>query len=685
MVYVPPLHVYIVHHPEASEAKSLADDLALWFTGDPEAYSVPQADVPTFIWAAQDGSPPPGIPFGEAARTVVVLIVDDNFVADTKWREWAVQTAALKGPDGALFLVALTRNAFNLGDPIVKSNAVRLYEFPPERWQPELRLTATRNLTRLLLDGGTSSIFISHAKSGGLQYAEVLRDYLKQRPLGETFFDSVSIEGGEDFEEKLRKSLASSVVVVVLTDLFAGRYWCAWEVWTTKMLRRPMLLVDALKDGERTSLKYGGNTRTIRWDPAEVSNVKFQDAIAAAALLEQLRHQHNLARVEAIGHGSTLPSSAIVLGAAPELAGLPARAGKSAKQWVYYPDPPLSTFEAELIQRHRPDVESRSLTQVLAGVGSRLLARKRIALSISDAPDRSRYGTSKADQERLWNRLAAILLAAGAELAYGGDLRTGGYTDRLWDLIRGASSAGARLPRESVHSYLGWPIHLSLATEDRAAIPSVIRVHELPMPAALGLDAKTFVPPDVAPANSFAWSASMSEMRSRVASECDARILVGGQLRSASAIPGLVDELMMFLERSKPVYLVGAFGGMTRVLLRALQGDPCEELTREYQADNGKRAPLLDYYQARAKEPEWKGLRGMDFAQIVADLETRGLDGLDNGLSGEENRMLATSKDLLQITALIMKGLRIRLAQKSTTSSKPLKKKPKQIAGQGKP
>jgi hypothetical protein len=668
MAYLPPLHVYVVFHPESLKARKLADQLALWLTGDPDSYAVPEADIPTFTWTGREGRVPEPIPFGRAARTAVLLLVDDDFMASEEWRGWARTTAEMSDEQGKVYLVALTRNAFNIGGPIRNDNALRLYEFDETQFAPELRVRATHVLVRLLLN--KSSIFISHAKAGGLELANALRAYLFTRPLGTVFFDEVSIEDGEDFENKLHEGLDTSVVVVLLTDRYAGRYWCGWEVLTAKTQRRPMLVVDALEKGEPASLKYAGNTRTIRWRPDAVTDSSVHQEVVSGALLELLRHQHNLVRIDAIRTGATLPADALLFGTAPELASLPGRTNKK-EMLVLHPDPPLSAFEAELINRHRPDVKTMSLTQAIAGIRAPLLGGKRVAISISNGPDRALFGTSETDQERLWARLATILLAAGAELAYGGDLRSGGYTERLWDLVRAATPTGQRLPRNVVHSYLGWPIHVSLQKTIRAAFPDVVQVRELPMPAALGRDPAATVPSnDLVPANHFAWAASMAYMRSTMANECHARILIGGQFRSVSPVPGLVDELLSFVDQKKPVYLVGTFGGMARVLARAILGERPQELTRAFQEEDGKRTNVLAYYEAQTAKEPWKHLPSLDFEATLSRLAALGAGGLENGLSEDENRILFESKDLLQITALLMKGLRLTLGSETPCGGK---------------
>lgn len=659
MPYRPPLHVYVVYHPGFADGSIWADQLVRWLFGDPDVYAMPPADVPTFIWTSPSAEAvPQRLPWADADSTVVILLVDDVWMARRAWRDWATTTAAAAPARSRVVTVAVTANALNLGHPLATLNAVRVDRTPAAQRVGELRLRITHLLAKLMLGAHGSRVFLSHAKSGGRDFALAVKAFLNSRPLGTTFFDEISIEAGEDFEERLEDGLCSSVVVVLLTDRFSARYWCGWEVVTAKLHRRPMVLVDALEEGEPASLAYAGNLRTIRCAQDRRTDAVMHEAIIAGALLELLRHEHNRARVAAVQVRVAIPGPSEVLGCAPELATLPPpNAGETIH--VLHPDPPLPAYELELIRRHRPDVRLASLGQALAGsiTGEQRLVRRRIAISISDGGDSESLGLLKLHQERLWTRLATHLLAAGAELAYGGDLRGGGYTDQLWDLVRGAIDAGGRLPDDLVHCYLGWPIALKLTDAARAELPSVIQLHELPRPAALGRDEAVVIPPrNLDPTDHFAWTASMAEMRRQMASECDARVMVGGQFRSVSPVPGLVDEFLTFARR-KPVYMVGAFGGMTRVIIRALLGESPAELTHAFQEDGGKRAALMAYYQAQVLSGDWPDLEPLDYPGLVKRLNMMGISSLNNGLTTDENTRLFWSRDLLEIISLVLLGL----------------------------
>lgn len=665
MAYRPPLHVYVVFHPDFRDGHAWANDLERWLGGDPDGYGVPIADIPTMIWTgASPFEAPPSVPLSGALQTVVIAIIDTSWLAHSTWRQWAITTASAANAAGSSFLVAAVHeNAIRLGGALRFQNAIRLDYILPDQRAVEFRLRVTHYLARLLTHGGRTGIFLSHTKSGrvpgdtgGRALATALKEFLQSRPLGTVFFDEVSIEAGEDFVDRIEGGLETCVVVILLTDRFSGRYWCRWEVLTSKRKRRPMLLVDALESGEPINLPYAGNVRTVRWSRDKAGDLAMQETIVAGALLEIVRSEHNKMKARGLEPSLSAHARIEVLGSSPELATLPPPEGQPI--CVLHPDPPLPAFELELARLQRPDVTFASFTQAVCGTagGESPLAGKRIALSMSDGPDRHTLGLTRLHQERIWDRLNSLLLAAGAHVAYGGDLRRGGYTVRLWDLLRGALDAGGRLPSDVVHSYLAWPIPLLLNEQARAELPDVIQLHEFRMPASLTRDPAAYIEPgNSVPQDHFAWTIAMSEMRRVMAADCDARVMLGGQFRSVSPVPGLIEEFLTFVELGKPVYLAGGFGGMTRVIGKALSGEQPIELSRAFQADGG-RAVIHEYHDAMAADPKW-ALKATDFDSLTQRLNELGLEALNNGLSHEENLVLQESKDILEITALVLAGL----------------------------
>ena len=102
-----------------------------------------------------------------------------------------------------------------------------------------------------------------------------------------------------------------------------------------------------------------------------------------------------------------------------------------------------------------------------------------VAISISESPDMEIFGLSRGHLEDTMYEIAMHLLGNGTNLAYGGDLRRGGFAEKLSELIyRYRSGTGAN-GRGNVTDYLAWPVHISMAAADLDKTVSSLRYVQL--------------------------------------------------------------------------------------------------------------------------------------------------------------------------------------------------------------
>src|SRR5690606_9979930 len=91
------------------------------------------------------------------------------------------------------------------------------------------------------------------------------------------------------------------------------------------------------------------------------------------------------------------------------------------------------------------------------------LSRSVIAVSVSDSPDMPMLGLGKEHLEDAMAEIARHLLALGARLLYGGDLRQKGFTELLFELVaRHRRDADIGDERVGVTNVLAWPFHVSM-------------------------------------------------------------------------------------------------------------------------------------------------------------------------------------------------------------------------------
>lgn len=99
-----------------------------------------------------------------------------------------------------------------------------------------------------------------------------------------------------------------------------------------------------------------------------------------------------------------------------------------------------------------------------------------------------------------------------------------------------------------------------------------------------------------------------------------------------------------------PLYLVGAFGGCARLVFEVLEGRSRDELRWDYQ----RAAPFSDELRTLYQE---RGETWDEYDTIADELKERGVVGLRNGLTEDENRELATTRSAERIVELVLHGI----------------------------
>ena len=95
------------------------------------------------------------------------------------------------------------------------------------------------------------------------------------------------------------------------------------------------------------------------------------------------------------------------------------------------------------------------------------LSKSAVAISISESPNMSVLGLGPEHLVDAMAEVARHLLAMGARLMYGGDLRVDGFTNILFELVaRYRRDADLGDERVGVTNYLAWPVHMTFSEQD---------------------------------------------------------------------------------------------------------------------------------------------------------------------------------------------------------------------------
>lgn len=258
------------------------------------------------------------------------------------------------------------------------------------------------------------------------------------------------------------------------------------------------------------------------------------------------------------------------------------------------------------------------------------LSQKAIGISISGSEDMEALGLA---EEHLLDAMAEVarhLLAMGARLIYGGDLREGGFTELLFELIaRHRRDADLGDVSPAVANYFASPVHRSMQPEAIHAVSrSLDGLAELHFLDDQGRELSVDkLKTNTATLTSEDWSTGLTSMRRVLAHACDARIVLGGRLTNFKGqMPGIAEEALCSIAARRPLFVLGGFGGCAREI--------AEEL--------GLSTPRQAHTIAWVDRAKFASLKECD---------------LNNGLDSAENAILARTVHVDEAVALILRGL----------------------------
>lgn len=265
------------------------------------------------------------------------------------------------------------------------------------------------------------------------------------------------------------------------------------------------------------------------------------------------------------------------------------------------------------------------------------LKDKRLGISVSDSPDLNRLGLLDTHFRMTLGELARTVIIAGGSLYYGGHLQPDGITNFL---IEELHRYGRR--DRPLKVSLAWTVHRGMSAEQLIEQKQFLglfgEIYFL-SPDGRRLEGRIDEPPisDFTPEDH---AQALSGLRTFMTDNTDARIVIGGKREGfEGTMPGIVEEVLLSLEHRHPLYLAGGFGGATLDVIRALRPAYAEWF------------PPME----GEAEPDLRLKNGL--VRIGEVVSKMGWDGFENGLSEDENRLLAASYRPSEIAALVGKGL----------------------------
>lgn len=282
------------------------------------------------------------------------------------------------------------------------------------------------------------------------------------------------------------------------------------------------------------------------------------------------------------------------------------------------------------------------------------LTGKTIGISISESDNINELGYGIQHLKDAVIEIARYILASGGKLAYGGDMRQGGFTELIFDLLAYYKADKSLQPHERFYSYLAYPISTRLTLEMQAKEIQNVSFKKIAPPSDLQIsNINEFLKPDT-PANLYVWARCLTKMREEMESECNARIFIGGKTKDFKGkCSGILEEFLIAYKHKHPVYLVGAFGGITKDIVNALDGNRPKSISEEYFIGNSEYKSMMKIYNEKHPDNQ------IDYNMYYSALKSIELKRIaeQNGLTELDNLRLTKTPHISEIVYLILKGL----------------------------
>ncbi|NTV49241.1 MAG: TIR domain-containing protein [Geobacteraceae bacterium] len=595
--YKPPIAVHFIWHPlDSDTVDPILEAITRSFSRDINRPFSRNLNIPIFFYSSCSPTDVPNdLPSELALRNVLFVFTSVNTRGYTLWDNYINNlklTRTMRAVPVALSHEGLGHGG---GGSLKNINFIRVYEWQKEYMVQNTVLAMAHELYRHGFieieeqDQGKSSsikLFLSHAKSGdtGRLHAESIKRFIDTTNMSH-FFDATTISPGFKFDEEIIKSIKESTMLAICSDDYSSRYWCQREILSAKEHHRPMIAINCLEDFEDRIFPAGSNIPCVHISPE--SPLKESDVlkILTAAILETIRHCHALSSLEHYQARGWIDSRCALFSRPPEIRQLLTLKSDGQKNKLCYPEPPIYSEEGDW----HSHLSIETFTPLWSSSDNNSLKGLRVGISVSDVASAcfKEHHLPTSQSVRLAQDLARHLLARSATLIYGGDLRKDGFTEFI---LNEAVALKSRLNTHDIHveNHLAWPIHKAdkEMTSWRANYRAVMNTveHDIPADIANDVDTDQYLPP-TSPQNKYIWSRCLTEMRQQSIDSSHARVCAGGKISGYNGkMPGVLEEILIAIDKNKPIYLLGAFGGIVGEVCKILRQEPYpDSLTETWQ------------------------------------------------------------------------------------------------------
>lgn len=395
---IPPiLEIFVVWHPADSAGEQIANQFVEHFHGG--AFSgliggAVEIYVRSHGWRDPQDAPRPlphvsASPYGiaEPSITAIVPVLGIGLAgavqaSEGSWYDYARRIVKLRedSPDTVgVFPVRLSEGATDgtkLGEMFGSIQTIGTHAGNVIEETAAIRSRdLAQGIAQLANGHKRLKVFLSHTKRAAQNETELLSELITRVRcvVNDTrladYFDAADLQPGTDWIPELDANARTSALLAVRTDLYASREWCQREIATAKLAGMPVVILDALTDGEERGSFLMDHVARVP-NSSGVQDLKDTAIVAALnQLVDECLKRELWARQGQVISGGAAWDVAWWAPHAPEpltlagwLTGARARLPAVGDIRVLHPDPPLGPVEREALDQ----------IAALSGLGDRL-------------------------------------------------------------------------------------------------------------------------------------------------------------------------------------------------------------------------------------------------------------------------------------------------------------------------
>lgn len=661
--FKPPIVVNFIWNPaDSDKVTSILNVIRTSFARSKDRPFSRSLNLPLFYFSSENSNDIPiDYPKALAESNIVFVFTSLNTLGRKNWVDYIESLPT--SPSMHIVPIALDTNGLNHSGSLFALNCIRAYDWPSENNELHAIVSLAHEIYRYGFvpidyeDAGKESsitIFLSHAKAGdtGRLHSEDIKRFIDNTNMNR-FFDATEITSGFDFTQEIQKYIPGSTLLAIVTDKYSSRYWCQREVLSAKISNRPIVVLNCLDDFEDRIFPAASNVPCVHVSADTPLSERDILRVISATIVETIRYCHSLQCLQKYKSEGWIEKDCELSARPPEIRQV-IELKEKGKTKICYPEPPIYLDEGDWFEK----LGVVAFTPLWRASVQDSFLNVKVGISISGVRGDGFSGNHLHPDHliRLAQDLARHLLAGSATLLYGGDLRPDGFTEFILDeatILK--DRIGCTQPH--VENHLAWPLYVSdqeiVAWRSRFREVMDTVVYDIPDDVSSGISQDVFLPPN-SPQNSYIWSRCLTEMREKSISNSTVRICAGGKLSGYKGkMPGVLEEVILALNAKKPIFLLGAFGGVIGdVCAVILDNEVPDSLTENWQISHNE--GYFDLQKiARSKEHH------CDYDSVVKTLKRFNVSELSAraGLTELEYKRLMLSPFIDECTYLILKGL----------------------------